>query len=161
MSNSRNLGFTLPELLITMGILSILFGLVTINLLHLQHNSSLNATLDTLVSDLRSQQNKAMTLDTEGRATADNYGIHFETSKYSLFHGSSYSSSDTTNFDVKLDPSLQFSNITVPSSSIIFSKGTGEVSGVGPGSDTVVLKDTSNNEQKTIQSNVYGVITVQ
>lgn len=142
-------GFTLPELLITMGIIAILFGFVSINLIRLQRHSSLVSTTDTLVSDLYSQQNKAMVGDTEGRATADEYGVHFETNKYSFFHGLSYSSSD---FDVELDPSLQFLSTT----DIIFSKGGGEVSGAPI---TVILQDTTNGETKTITINEDGVIT--
>jgi prepilin-type N-terminal cleavage/methylation domain-containing protein len=142
-------GFTLPELIITMGILSILFGFVAVNLIHLQRRSSLTTTVDTLVSDLYSQQNKAMVGDTEGRVTADEYGVHFETNKYSFFHGLSYSTSD---FDVELDPSLQFLSTT----DIIFSKGGGEVSGAPI---TVTLQDTTNGNIKTIIFNRYGVIT--
>lgn len=142
-------GFTLPELIITMGILSILFGFVAVNLIHLQRRSSLTTTVDTLVSDLYSQQNKAMVGDTEGRVTVDEYGVHFETNKYSFFHGLSYSTSD---FDVELDPSLQFLSTT----DIIFSKGGGEVSGAPI---TVTLQDTTNGNIKTIIFNRYGVIT--
>ena len=143
-------GFTLPELIITMGIIAILFGFISINLIRLQRHSYLTTTVDTLVSDLYSQQNKAMVGDTEGRATADEYGVHFETNKYSFFHGLSYSASD---FDVELDPSLQFLSTT----DIIFSKGGGEVSGAPI---TVILNDITNNEQKTLQINKYGAITV-
>lgn len=149
MKNQR--GFTLPELVIVIGIITILFGFISINLIHLQRQSYLTTTVDTLVSDLYSQQNKAMVGDTEGRATTDNYGVHFDTNKYSLFHGSSFSSSD---FDVKLDPSLTFTSVT----NIVFQKGSGEVAGAPI---SVILKDITNTDQKTIQTNVYGAITVQ
>ncbi len=149
---SLSKGFTLTELLIVMGILAIIFTFTAPNLLHFQRRSALNTTTDTLLTDLKSQQIKAMVGDTEGRATTDNYGVHFDTNKYTLFHGS-YSSSDTTNFDVKLDPSLQFSSVT----SVIFSKGSGEVASAPI---SVVLDDTTNTDQKTIQTNVYGAITV-
>jgi prepilin-type N-terminal cleavage/methylation domain-containing protein len=153
-------GFTLPELLITMGIIAILFGFVSINLIRLQRYSSLTTTVDTLVSDLNSQQNKAMTLDTEGRGTNDDYGIYFETSRYTLFHGSVYPPLDASNFIINLDPSLTFSSITFPSSSVIFSKGSGET-GLVNGSNTTTLTDSTNGEQKIINVNKYGSITIQ
>jgi len=144
-----------------MGIIAILFGFVSINLIRLQRHSSLTTTVDTLVSDLYSQQNKTMTLDTEGRGTNDDYGIYFETSRYTLFHGPSYPPLDASNFIINLDPSLTFSSITFPSSSVIFSKGSGEVSGFIDGSNTITLTDSTNGEQKIIQLNRYGAITVQ
>ena len=153
-------GFTLPELIITIGILSILFGFVSINLIHLQRRSYLTATVDTLVSDLYSQQNKAMVGDTEGSGAISAHGVYFETNRYTLFRGSSYPPLGTSNFVINLNPSLTFSSITFPSSSVIFSKGTGET-GLISGSNTVTLTDSTNNEQKIIELNKYGTITVQ
>ena len=153
-------GFTLPELLIVMAILSILFGLIAPNLLHFRQRSVINTTVDTLASDLKSQQTKAMVGDTEGSGAISDYGIHFETNKYTLFRGSSYSAGNPSNFDVNLDPSVNFSSINLPSSSVVFSRGSGET-GLVSGSDTVTLTDSTNNDQKIIQINRYGAITVQ
>jgi prepilin-type N-terminal cleavage/methylation domain-containing protein len=90
-------GFTIVELLVVMGIFAILASLSTLNLSHAQHGSYVNATVDTLVSDLKRQQHKAMIGDTEGRGTASNYGIHFDPSSYVLFHDI-YSSRRDVNF---------------------------------------------------------------
>jgi len=160
---AKQAGFTLPELLITMGIIAILFGFVSINLIHLQRRSYLTTTVDTLVSDLNSQQNKAMVGDTEGSGTISDHGIYFETNQYILFRGSSYDPLNTSNFPVNLDPSLTFSSITFPSCPIcivIFSKGSGET-GLVDGSNTVTLTDSTNNEQKILELNKYGAITIQ
>ena len=154
----NQLGFTIPELLVVMGILAILFGLTTPNLLHFQQRAVVNTTSDILVNDLKSQQNKAMVGDTEGRGTSDNYGIYFESDKYTLFHGTVYDSMDTDNFVINLDPSISFTNITVPNSSIIFSKGSGEVEGYMSGSDTIDITDTTNGDNVTIRINTYGAI---
>ena len=70
-------GFTLPELLLVMGILTILFGFITINLLNFRQKSVLNTTVDTVVSDLKSQQNKAMVGDTQGSGTISHYVLYF------------------------------------------------------------------------------------
>ena len=153
-------GFTIPELLIAMGIIAILFGFVSINLIRLQRHSSLTTTVDTLVSDLYSQQNKAMVGDTEGSGIISAHGVYFETNQYVLFRGSSYNPLDASNFPVNLDPSLTFSNITFPSSSVIFSKGSGET-GLVNGSNTITLTDLTNGEQKILELNKHGVITVQ
>jgi len=153
-------GFTLPELLIVMAILSILFGFMTPNLLHFRQRSVLNTTVDTLVTDLKSQQNKAMVGDTEGSGTISDYGVYFETNRYILFRGSSYDPLAPSNFSINLDPSLTFSSINLPSSRVVFSKGSGET-GLVSGSDTITLTDSTNSDQKIIKINIYGAITVQ
>lgn len=152
-------GFTIPELLIVMGILAILFGFTTPNLLHFRQRAVINTTVDTLITDLKNQQTKAMVGDTEGSGIISDYGVYFETNKYTLFRGSSYDPLASSNFSIDLDPSQTFSS-NVPDSSIIFSKGSGETDLVS-GSDTVTLTDSTNGDQKTIQINLYGAITEQ
>ena len=151
-------GFTLVELLVVVSISFVLIGLTTINVLHAKRQSSLTASVDTFIANLKQQQLKAMIGDTEGRSDSDNYGIYFGTNSYTLFHGL-YSSGDQTNFTIQLDDNIQFSSITFPGSQIIFSKNSGEVSGFTNGSNTITIKDITNNRQKTITINRYGVIT--
>ncbi|EKD64583.1 MAG: hypothetical protein ACD_50C00342G0003 [uncultured bacterium] len=153
-------GFTLPELLLVMGILTILFGFITINLLNFRQKSVLNTTVDTVVSDLKSQQNKAMVGDTQGSGTISDYGVYFESDRYILFRGSSYNPLEPSNFSIDLDPSHTFSDIDVPSSSIIFEKGSGQMTGWTAATDTVTLTDSTNGNQKIIQINIYGAITI-
>lgn len=94
------LGFTLPELLIVMGIVAILTTLATVNLLRPQHQASTQAALATLMADLRLHQLKAMLGDTE----------------------------DSANFSITLEPPLQVST-TFPNNQIVFQAGSGEVAG--------------------------------
>jgi prepilin-type N-terminal cleavage/methylation domain-containing protein len=151
--SQNNYGFTIVELIITMGIFAIITSFVTINLLSAQHSATINTTTTTLIADLKQQQTKAMVGDTEGRSSTDQYGIHFDTDKYVLFHGT-YNEGDSTNFEVKLEGSLSFTNIT-GLGNIIFSKGSGESYGLS----SIVLSDSTTNRQKTITINVYGVIS--
>ncbi len=151
-------GFTFPELIVVIGIFAILFGLTTANLPSFQRLASVSSTVDTLVSDIKSQQIKAMVGATEGRVAADNYGIRFEQNKYIFFHGTSYNSNDSSNFTVNLDQNMQFQNITFPNAVVIFSQGLGEVVGYASGSSSLTIKNTAGSEQKTITVNRYGVI---
>lgn len=151
--DSKHKGFTILELLVTMGIFAVLTSLATINLLGAQHIASIDTTVSTLIADLKQQQIKAMTGDTEGRTAGDQYGIHFETNKYVLFHGT-YNSTDNSNFPVSLDGTLSFTNIS-DGGNIIFSQGSGESSGLS----TITLKDTATNKQKVFSINIYGVVT--
>jgi type II secretory pathway pseudopilin PulG len=151
--NRKYTGFTIIELVITMGIFMIITSLVTINLLRAQHNASSSTTVTTLISDIKQQQVKAMTGDTEGRGTRDSYGIHFDTNRYVLFHGT-YSETEISNFNVNLEGSLSFTGLT-GDSNVIFSQGSGEKAGL----NSIVLTDSITNSQKTITINTYGVIT--
>lgn len=149
-------GYTLPELLITMGIFAILVSLVTINLTYSQQNQTNDTTITTLISDIKEQQLKAMVGDTEGRATPDVYGIYFEANRYTLFHGNTYSASDPTNFVINLNPTLQFIPIN---KTLLFLKLSGQVSGYSSGANTITLKNTTTNDQKTIRFNQFGIVT--
>lgn len=152
-------GFTFPEIIIVMGIVTILLGFITFNLLRAQSSSSLTAAVDTLVTDTRNQQIKAMTGDSEGRGVADSYGIHFSANQYVLFHGASYNQSDTSNFPVNLDTNLNFSSNTFPNGNIIFLETSGEVSSYSAVANSIILQTTAGNQSKTITINKYGVIT--
>ena len=144
-------GFTLIELLITMGIIAILLGLIFQNLLTVQHKTALNTSVDSLVSNLKSQQIKAMVGEIDGGGAVAT-GVYFESDKYILFRGQTYSPSNSTNFSLALDRNLHFSS---PGQRIIFSP----VSGDRAGGDVISIIDTSGGEQKQIRLNRYGVIT--
>jgi prepilin-type N-terminal cleavage/methylation domain-containing protein len=152
--SSKNLfrGFTIVELLVTMSIFATLVGIATINLVGAKQRTVLNTSIDILIGDIRQQQIKAMLGDTEGRSSSDKYGIHFSTTSYTLFHGSSYNSSEATNFTIQLGDNCQFFNSP---SDIIFDRVNGEVAAAG----SVVLRDNTTKTQKTVQYNLYGVIT--
>ncbi len=152
-------GFSLIEIVVVLGIMSILVGIATVNLSSLQNNTSLNLTLETLISDIKQQQLKAMVSDTEGRSTAGNYGIYFDTNRYILFSGSVYSASNTTNFIVSLDSNIVFSNVTLPNSTLIFQQISGEVLNYGSTTDTFAITNTTTNDLKTVRFNGLGTVT--
>jgi len=154
-------GFTLLEVVVAMAVFSTLIALVTTNLLGAKRKSSLNASLSTFIADMKEQQIKALEGDTEGRVTTDNYGIHFETSSYTLFHGTTYSSGDGTNYVVNLPDTLQFANVTFSGNQILFLKGSGDVSNFISGSNTITFKDSTNNGQETVTINRYGAVTAE
>lgn len=151
----NNKGFTLPELMVGMAMFAILVGLVTINLTGVHSSTNINTTIDTMVADIKQQQIKAMTGDTEGRASADSYGVHFDTTDYVLFHGTSYNASDTSNLTIDLSQGMQIIRLT--HQEIIFNQGNGEIKD-SSGSDTITL-ETPSGQQKTVTFNKYGAVT--
>lgn len=139
------------ELVVVTSIIIILLGLITISLVRSQQTASLISVTEILLADLKQQQLKAMIGDTEGRATSDSYGIHFDTNRYVLFHGSIYSSSDTSNSIIDLTDDMQFNN---SDSNVLFSKLSGTTSAV-----IIELQDNTNSNLKRINLNTLGVVT--
>jgi len=70
-------GFTFPELVIVMGVVAMLFGLVTFNLLKTQNKADVSSGVQTLVSDMKTQQGKAM-MGVANQNNPSSYGIYFE-----------------------------------------------------------------------------------
>ena len=151
-------GFTLIELALIMGIIAILISFITINLLKPQTTASTASTVQILGADIKEQQIKAMSGDSDGETTTDSQGIYFESNRYTLFRGPNYTSGSHY-FQVDMDQNLILSN-TIPSSQVVFMKRSGEVANYTSGSDTITLSHTQSGEQKVITINRYGSITV-
>lgn len=152
-------GFTLPEVVIVTGIFLMLFGFIIFNVINLQHRTSVDEAAITFASDIKSQQLKAMEGATEGRTSADIYGIHFDSTSYTLFHGSTYNSADSANLVINLDKNISFNNDLFPNSNLVFLQGSGEVSGFVSGQNTITIQDANASTQKTITINRFGTIT--
>lgn len=145
-------GFTLIEIIVTTSIILTLLGFITINLVRSQQTASLVSTEEILLADLRQQQLKAMIGDTEGREISDSYGIHFDSNKYVLFHGATYSSSETSNSVTNLTNNMQFNDSNFD---IVFAKLNGEI--LEP--TVIKLQDDTNSNLKRIYLNKLGVVT--
>lgn len=152
-------GFSLVELLVAMGLFSLLFGFIWINLLGSKGRSSQTSSIDVFISDLRSMQLKSMQGDSEGRVDPDSYGIYIGTTKYTLFHGSIYNPADPTNRSISLGDGESFTSVLFPENIIVFTKRSGELLNFNQAQNSLSLTNTQINTKKTIQLNKYGIIT--
>ena len=152
-------GFTLPELVIVLGVLVVLFSLSSVNLINFYHKNSLGVSVNSIVSDIKQQQIKAMVGDTEGRAPNNAYGIYFQSDNYTLFQGTAYSPSDSYNFTINLEDDIGFSNIMFTGQLLVFATSSGEVVGYTANFDYVTVQNIRSGETKTIRFNKYGTIT--
>jgi len=159
MSIMKPKGFVLIELIVVMAMLAVLTGMITVTTLGSQRRAALTSTVDTLVADLRSQQTKAMTGVTSGGVIPAGYGVLFQSDRYSMFQGASYSASLTTNAPVIIDSRVRFSSIKLPNSSVVFASKSGEIVGYNAQSNSVTVNQLDSTFSKTIYFNHYGVIT--
>lgn len=152
-------GFTFAEAAVSMAVIAILFGIVIFNLAGEQNRTTLRSTIDTLLSDVRSQQLKTMVGVRDGKDSAGNYGVIFMQNSYVLFHGSFYSASDPSNFVVSLPSNVQISSTGFADNTIIFSAVGGEIAGFLPAGNMINLKEVNQGREVTIKLNKYGVVT--
>ena len=151
-------GFTFTELIVVIGILAGLFAFTINNLARPQLSASLNSSASQLLADLKSQQLKAMSGDSEDAGAVLPHSIYIENTSYVLFRGSIYVPSDSSNFTVSLDPALSLST-SFSGSVIVFLAGSGEISGFTPGSNTLTLTHGQSSDSNIIQLNRYGVVS--
>lgn len=156
--HNKTKGFTLIEIVIICAIILLLLSYGLFSLLNLQTTSSLNSLTDLLIEDIKTQQVKAMTGDTEGRGIPDEYGIYFTPASYTLFHGSSYSANNPDNFVSSLPEGYNIIS-TFPSSSLILQAGSGEILGFEPTQNSITIRNMKNGNQKKILLNKYGAVT--
>lgn len=152
-------GFTLIELMVVIGIMSILFGLILFNMFRFQSTNSQQTNVDTLTSDMKAQQFKAMYGATQGGADSSDYGIYFYSDRYVLFKGSVFDPDNASNFTVELPDDLEIQNTTFTNNTIVFEKLSGDLLGYSPGADSLTVKALTINRDIVITLNRYGVIT--
>lgn len=150
-------GFSLIEISLVMGLVALLLGYMSLNVLNGRNKADLNTVKDTFATDFKNQQTKAMAGDTEGRGTPDTYGIYINSNSYTLFHGSTYTPTEASNFKIDMPNGVSLST-TFPQSKIVFAQGSGEITPFSDSTNTIRISNTSTNETRTIQVNKYGAI---
>lgn len=150
--------FSLPEILLTLAVISILSTVSLVLLLTPQNKASIDTTVLTIVSDLKNQQIKSMSGESNESFDHEPFGIHFENNYYVLFQGSSFSYNDPHNFKVDLPKGLLISNINLPTGDIIFEPISGEVIGFNASLNSIVVKNLDNQFQKVLSVNKYGAV---
>lgn len=165
LNNTR--GFSLIELILVIALLSIILGITTVTLFRPVAKANLNTVSTNIFSLLREAQNQAINTDTSGDPQSNEYGIHFETDSYTLFKGSTYISSDSSNFVVKTKSNISISpSLPCPAppgdcNNVVFEKISGEVLGFDPANNTVCVTETGTNKQVLLNVNFVGGISVQ
>lgn len=154
----RQRGLTLIELMLVIGILSLLFGIGIVSLSNIQIVATSSSATTVLISDLKTQQIKAMVGDTEGRGEPDNYGIKVLSDQYIMFHGIEYNPADTANFSVPIPESYSLTS-TFQNDAVLFASDSGEVVNFIDGSNSITITNIPSGSTETITLNKYGTVT--
>jgi len=136
--------FTLIELIIIVGVLFILIAIAVPSLRSFGKESDLNNSIEQIIEVLRTAQNKTLASE-----EANQWGVHFETSKYVLFKGDSYNPGSSDNKVYELSEILEIYQITLigGGSETVFERITGDTGQFGQ----VSLKLTDDpSETRTI-----------
>jgi len=156
-----NLGLTIPELLVAISVMLILFLLTLTTFIHIQKESDLNNSAEEIINTLRLAQNK--TLASEG---ASQWGVYFTTStdphQYVLFKGDSYLNRTTSSDEVhQLSKSIEIYEIDLwGGNEVVFEKVTGYTSSTSQiGKVSLRLKDEPL-KTKTIYVENSGLISL-
>ncbi len=145
-------GISIIEIIIILAIISILLGIVIINLTSFREEQALNVAINESISYINDARSKTLS-----SKDFSQYGIHFEQTKITLFKGTSYSPSDQNNIDYIFSSLLEISNISLNGggNEVIFQKITGKTDQFGP-----IIYRVKNNPSKlkTITIKSTGII---
>lgn len=143
------------EVLIVIGIITIVAGIVTGSFSVFKRNNDIKFVVEQSIGILKDA--RAKTLSSEGDSQ---YGVHFESSQVVLFTGPAYNPSDASNITYTLPATVLISNTALAGGGVevVFKRLTGETA--QPGSVTFQLvADAARLETITIQST--GLVYVQ
>lgn len=150
-------GFTLVEIMVVIGILSLLILVVSVNIRSFQTHSQVTQAAEELASILREAQSRSMAV-----VNGQNHGIHFDedSNAYTLFEGTVFSEGAPTNVVYSLDISIELTSVSLADagSDVVFEKLTGSTT--DSGLVTIASKlDGSVNQTVTITNE--GKISAQ
>lgn len=151
-------GFTLIELMVVLGIMAVLTTISTISLTQVHSQTFASSSKDVLLSDIKSQQSRAMNGYTN-KSTPQDYGVYFGNTFYTLFEGSTYDQNDPLNHIVTLDGQLDVSTSTFPDNQLVFEAGSGEIKNYQEENNQIIITDPQSGTAGVIYINKYGVFT--
>ena len=124
----RERGFSLLELEVVVGIIYITSVIAATSYYMLVSQADLSGNAKNIISTLNLAKSKTVTSD-----QASSWGVHFETDKYALFKGLSYSAVDPSTKIYTLPSSLEISDITLNGggSEVSFARITGRTTNYG------------------------------
>lgn len=146
-------GFTLIEFLVTITILVLATGLVLPSFNFFRKQSSLDGAAQEITSALRLAQNQ-----TTASENSSSFGIYFETNKFTVFKGGTFSPSSPDNKVHLLSPSLTISEIDLGGTNfVVFDRLTGDTANYG---SVKIEQVNDNTKNKTVFIDASGIVSL-
>lgn len=140
-------GFTLLEVLVVMGIMTILGGFALIVSMDAYRGFAFRAERDMLISVLHKARSQSMNNVCLGTGCTDGkpHGVHVETGQYVIFQGASYATRDSAVDEVIVASNGAASISPLSLSNVMFTQLSGVATPVG----TIGLIDTAGHISTT------------
>lgn len=143
------------EVLIVLGILSIIFAITAFISFDTYRGSTFRNERDTIIGTLQRARSQSINNVCLGTCTNSRaHGVHFTNTQYTLFQGLSYASRDTAYDEVKtVNPGIGLSGAT----DVMFAQLSGDATTTPSGTWELVVKDATGHISTTTV-NQYGQI---
>jgi prepilin-type N-terminal cleavage/methylation domain-containing protein len=150
---NANDGFTIIEVLIAIAIIGVLASLTIAYFNSFLSRNELKNESIKIVDALRRARGQSMAGQSDSQ-----WGVHFESNKYVLFQGNTFTANDSFNEETTLAEVLTISSINLNGggSNVVFSKINGETTQFGT---TTIQNDIG--ETKNIVINAYGNVEIR
>jgi Tfp pilus assembly protein FimT len=147
MKRKRASGLSAVEIVIAIAILAALVTISAYSFLALSRRSAVDVSASIVRSVLSEARSKSLAGE-----VGDRYGVQFSSSSVTMFKGSTYSSSASTNIVTSINSKVTISNVALASGVrcsgatciIVFNRLTGETSQAGTSTITLIGSDSSS-----------------
>lgn len=152
MLKKQNKGVTLIELLLVMGLITMLFTIGGLSLSSLEKESQ----LDLLASEIKTSLLTAQSRTLNGMPA----GVYFETEKFVLFSGDQFVNGNPENEVTDLPKGVVLTSNNFPSQTVTFVKITGYINNFSPPESVTLLEEGTGKTRKVLL-NRLGVVNIQ
>lgn len=151
-------GFTLVEMILTMGIIVMLLTISSLLLTGLIPKASLVSASEQLIAELRQQQLETMVGEVSKTGSQpSSRGIKIEPHRYIFFEGEDFDPEAVSNYEVSVEEPLSLET-DFDNQILVFALGSGEIIDYQADASTITIKNSSNQESVSIKLNDYGVV---
>ena len=143
-------GYSLTELLVTLGVLSILLGIGTLSFTTLRFRNQLSLVVAEVRAELLRAQSEAInTIDS---------GVYFESDRFVYFRGNSYVEGAPENEQTDIPSNMSITSITFTDGIATFDPVTGYLENF---SDPAHVVLSGGAETRTVLVNEWGLIAIE
>lgn len=154
-------GLVLTELLVSTGILAVLFGLGSIVFGSFSTQDQMSLAVGRVTAAVDEARARCWANYSEDGAQGSYYGVYFNERSVVIFPGQTYNENNPANQSFDLPRRIYVDETGFINDAIIFAPLTGEVFNYDSGNSNLVLADDHSQFKATIGFNSLGVATIE